>query len=55
MVRRLSHAWHHDACMCLHVNRRWAMEIVSIQEFRNYQDNLRNVIIMLAKVGAMGG
>lgn len=35
-----------------HPYRRWAMEIVAIEEFRHYQDNLRNVIIMIAKVGA---
>ncbi len=26
------------------------MEIITIQEFRFYQDNLRNVMIMIAKV-----
>ena len=30
---------------------RWAMELVTVDEAIHYEDNMRNVIIMMFKVG----
>ncbi|GFH16214.1 uncharacterized protein HaLaN_12594, partial [Haematococcus lacustris] len=43
-----------EVLMGLSYNR-WAMEALTLSEYRHYQDNLRNVLIMLAKgIGLCG-